>query len=365
MNNASRTDPENAVNKNVLVTGSTGFVGVHLIRKLLNEGFSVFAIARNEKRLLELLGPISHDRLLILKGDLLNAADLENLSHELQNRVGDLQVVIHLVGGGPLTSNSSLAPQVFDLNYTTTANLVRILEANNKLSNVPLFIYFSSLTALGMPATQVERMRFDETTACNPVLPHGKAKLATEEFLKELAFKKKLKAVNLRLPQIYGGDNDPLIPVINLIRKGVFPAVRNKVGSLPLIHLTDTVKATYTVIGNAARIPGNYAVYVLCERSYSYDYLTELVKKKYGRGGTLKIPYWLFYLATLTAEGVFKLLGRPEPLNRLRLVSMTTDRIIDCRKFIETFDFRFDHNLESFIISQPDPNLRGEANPAV
>jgi len=206
---------------------------------------------------------------------------------------------------------------------------------------------------MGMPAAQVDRMRYDETTTCNPVLPHGKAKLATEELLKDLAVKNKLKAVILRFPQIYGGDNDPLIPVINLIRKGVFPVVRNRVGTLPLIHLTDAVNATYAVIRDFYRIQGNYAVNLICENSYSYDYLTDLVKKKYGRGGTLKIPYWLLYLATFTIEGVFKVLGKPEPLNRLRLVSMTTDRIIDCRKFIETFNFRFDHNLESFVIDQP------------
>jgi nucleoside-diphosphate-sugar epimerase len=351
MNDASRTDPSKATNQNVLVTGSTGFVGVHLIRKLLSAGHCVFALARNEKKLLELLGKIPNDRLVILKGDLLEAADLETLSHDLQNRVGDLQVVIHLVGGGPLTSNKSLAPQVFDLNYTSTANLVRILEATNKLSSVPLFINFSSLTAMGMPATQVDRMRYDEKTPCNPVLPHGKAKLATEEFLRELAINNKLKAVNLRFPQIYGGDNDPLIPVLNLIRKGFFPVVRNKVGSLPLIHLTDAINAAYAVIEEAPRIPENCSVYIICEKSYSYDFLTTLVKKKYGRGDTLKIPYWLFYLATLGAEGAFKLLGKPEPLNRLRLVSLTTDRIIDCRKFIEAFDFKFEHNLQSFVLN--------------
>jgi len=93
-------------------------------------------------------------------------------------------------------------------------------------------------------------------------------------------------------------------------------------------------------------------VYVICENSYSYDFLTDLVKKKYSRGETLRIPYWLFYLATLAAEGAFKLLGKPEPLNRLRLVSLTTDRVIDCRKFIEAFDFRFEHNLQSFVLDE-------------
>ncbi|HET8925049.1 MAG TPA: NAD(P)-dependent oxidoreductase [Candidatus Acidoferrum sp.] len=338
------------MNKNVLVTGATGFVGVTLIRKLLNENFAVVALARDEKRLLKALKMPGHDRLIILQGDLLSPADLEKLESSLNKEVGDLGIVIHLVGGGPITSNKNLAPQLFDLNYTSTLNLIRILEASNKLTAVPLFIYFSSLTAMGMPVAQVRSMEYDETTPCNPVLPHGKAKLATEEFLKDLANKNKLKSVSLRLPQIYGGDNDPLIPVINLIRKGGFPVVRNRVGTLPLVHLEDVVNATLTVIRGASH--GNHEVYLVCEKSYSYDLITDLVKKKYGKGGTLKIPYSLLYLMTFGIECVFKVLRKPEPLNRLRLVSMSTDRIINCQKFIGAFDFRFDQNLENFITNQ-------------
>lgn len=345
-------DRERVMTKNVLVTGATGFVGVQLIRRLLDENYSVFAIARNEQKLLERLQMPTHGRLVILQGDLLSSMDLQKLERDLQDRGGDLHVVIHLVGGGPLTSNKKLAPQVFDLNYTTTTNLVRTLEAANKLSCIPLFIYFSSLTAMGMPATQVDSMRYDETTACNPVLPHGKAKLATEEFLRDLANKKKLKAVILRLPQIYGGDNDPLIPVINLIRKGVFPVVRNKVGTLPLVHLKDTIDATLAVIGGGSRIDENFDVNIICEKSYSYNEITELVRKKYGDASMLKIPYWALQLMTFGIECVFKVLGRPEPLNRLRLVSMTTNRIIDCRKFVNAFNFTFNQNLEKFFTNQ-------------
>ena len=57
---------------------------------------------------------------------------------------------------------------------------------------------------------------------------------------------------------------------------------------------------------------------------------------------------------TFGIESVFKVLGKSEPLNRLRLVSMTTDRNINCQKFIKAFDFRFDQNLEKFISNQPE-----------
>ncbi len=322
---------------------------MQLIRKLLAEDFTVFALARDGKRLRQLLGKVRSDRLVILEGDLLKTTDLETLKNDLAKQSGELSVIIHLVGGGPLTSNRKLARQVFDLNYTTTVNLLHILEAANKLASTPLFIYYSSLTAMGMPAVQVSNVSYDESTACNPVLPHGEAKLATEELLKDLAIKNRLRAVILRFPQIYSGENDPLIPVIDLIKKGVFPVVRNRMGTLPLVHLADAINATYAVITDADRICWNYDVNLVCEKSYSYDYLTALVRRKYGQGGMLKVPYSVLYLATLLIEALFKALGKPEPLNRVRLESIGTDRIINCRKFTGTFNFRFENNLESFV----------------
>ena len=61
------------------------------------------------------------------------------------------------------------------------------------------------------------------------------------------------------------------------------------------------------------------------------------------------MPFWALYSAIWVVEVVFAALGRPEPLNRRRLLSMTKDRVIDCRKFVETFDFKFDRDVESFL----------------
>jgi nucleoside-diphosphate-sugar epimerase len=254
-----------------------------------------------------------------------------------------------MIGGGPLTSNRRFAAEIVALNYQTTVNLMRLLQATRKLDSLSLFVYFSSLAAMGIPGSISDTIVYSESTSCNPVLPYEEAKLKTEEFLEETTRQANFKTVILRFPQIYGGENDSLVQMTSLIRKGTFPVVRNKIGTLPLLHVEDAAKATCMVINNYALIQRKYDVNVVCEGSYSYRDLDVLVREKYGTGRTVKLPYALFHMMVLFIEILFKVAGKPEPLNRRRLLSMTKDRIVDCRKFVRTFNFEFDHNLPSFL----------------
>lgn len=334
--------------KTLLVTGSTGFIGAHVTRELLDKGYYVYTIVRDKNKFTKLFGEKCHN-LAILEGDLLTNASLEKLKQDVASIGDDFDAVVHMVGGGPLTSNSKFTSAIFDLNYQTTCNLVRLLEITHKLDSIALFVYFSSLAAMGTPRSHVNTIVYRETTSCEPVLPYERAKLRTENFLREVTNKHNFKTVVFRFPQVYGGEDDQFAKMIRLIRKGVFPVVRNKVGTLPLLHVQNAVKATCMVLGNAGLIQGNYDVNLISEKSYSYDHLSELVKQKYGTGGIVKLPYSLLYLAILMTENVFKVFGKPEPLNRRRLISMTKDRVVDCGKFSETFGFQYDHSLPAFM----------------
>jgi nucleoside-diphosphate-sugar epimerase len=336
----------------VLVTGATGFVGSRLIRTLIDRGYETYAIARSAEKLIEIVGRGPVDRFTVLEGDLLKDADIAQLERTFATQTKDLDFVIHLVGGGPLTSNNAFAKEITDLNYTATANLLRILDKTYKLSSISLFVYFSSLAAMGLPISEEHRILFSEATACNPVLPYEKSKLDTERLLREAAMQYNLKTLILRLPQIYGSANDPLVAIVNLMKNGVFPMVRNRVGSLPLIHVDDVVKAVCTVIEKHERISAPSAIALLCERSYGYDELAKMVRRKYGKGGVLKLPFSVLCALIWVVEVLYTVLGKPEPLNRRRLLSITKDRVIDCRKFVDTFGFKFDHDVESFLTNE-------------
>jgi nucleoside-diphosphate-sugar epimerase len=322
------------------------------MRTLVEQGCNVYAVVRNEKKLVGLLGTHYTNRVRILKGDFLVDTDLENLENQLVSSVSSLDVVIHMVGGGPLTSNRKFAPEIGNLNSKTTSNLVQILEKTGKLGSLSLFLYLSSLAAMGIPSVGEDRILYNESTACNPLLPYEKAKLKTETYLKELATTNNFKTIILRLPQVYGSPDDAFMEMVKLIRRGVFPIVRGRTGTLPLIHVQDVVKAICAVIRNTDRIEGKYDVDLICEGSYSYTRLVNLVRNKYGEGGAISLPYSVMYIAILMIEVVFRILGKPEPLNRRRLISLTKDRIVDCDKFTRTFKFKFEQNVERFLASQ-------------
>lgn len=336
----------------VLVTGATGFAGANIIRELLKRGYRVYAVTRDEEKLRRLVSTDCIDRITILKGDLLVDADLATLEKHLRD-IDKLDVVVQTVGGGPLTCNPAFAQGIFDLNHKTTSNLVTILQRSQKLQALRLFVYYSSLAAMGLPSTEADQIVYNESSACNPVLPYERAKHETEIFLQGLADKHGLKTVILRFPQIYGGPDDAFLQMVSLMRKKVFPVVRGKVGSLPLVHIRDVVGATLAVIRNVDAIRENYNVHLICEGSYSYDRLADLVKEKYSQGGMIRIPYALLYLATLLAEIIFRIARKPEPLNRRRLLSLTKDRIVDSSKFVNTFGFKFEERVQDFIAAQP------------
>lgn len=339
-------------NINILVTGASGFAGANLTRELVQQGHKVYALVRDPNKLLSALGSGHAERVSMLTGDLLDRVDLENLQNQLAKLEDNLDVVVQTVGGGPLTSNRSLAARISDLNYKTTTNLMAILEGSSKLSSTTLLVYFSSLAAMGMPESNGATIHYNETSPCNPVLPYEQAKLETETFLKDFANQHNVRTVVLRFPQIYGGPDDAFMQMVKLIRKRAFPVVRGKIGSLPLIHIRDVVGAVSAVIQCADRIPENFAVYLVSEGSCSYSRMVTLIEKKYGQGSALQLPYSLMYLGIWMVESIFGLLGKPEPLNRRRLVSLTKDRIVDSTKFVNAFNFKFEENVERFVAHQ-------------
>jgi len=82
---------------------------------------------------------------------LITSASLEKLKPGGASIGDDFDAVVHMVGAGPLTSNSKFTSAIFDLNYQTTCNLVRLLEITHKLDSLALLVNFSSLAAMGTP----------------------------------------------------------------------------------------------------------------------------------------------------------------------------------------------------------------------
>lgn len=174
-----------------LVTGGNGFLGAHLIEKLLAEGIDVVAFVRRSSQMTELS---SKSKLKFLYGDI---TDKESIIEALKKSEAD--VVFHLAGYvGYKKSERALMEKI---NVAGTANT---LEAMAQV-RVPKLVHISSVVAIGAGYRRNEIL--DESSVYNlaPLdLGYFETKRKAEALVKEATKKGNIQSVILNPSTIYG-----------------------------------------------------------------------------------------------------------------------------------------------------------------
>ncbi|MBQ0944608.1 NAD-dependent epimerase/dehydratase family protein [Ideonella sp. 4Y16] len=183
----------------VLVTGAQGFIGRHLLQRLLRQGLGGRAVGTllvSDLRLDEL----PHDqRLLAVPGSIADTGVLERAL------AAPVDAVFHLasVPGGAAERDPQLGQRV---NLDATLRLVDLLRGHG---NGPRLVFASTVAVYGDPLPAV----VDEATPACPVLSYGAQKLAAEILLADAARRGWVQACSLRLPGVVArpGSGEGLI----------------------------------------------------------------------------------------------------------------------------------------------------------
>lgn len=176
---------------NILITGTTGFVGTNLTANLENEGYTTLGVSRN---------PTNQ-----------NEISYEGVTPEVWNKA---TAMIHLAGKAHDLKKASNDADYLEVNYELTKRLYdQFLQ-----SDAQKFIYISSVKAA---ADTVEGV-LTEAAFANPITVYGKSKLMAENYI--LANLPKDKKVYILRPcMIHGpGNKGNLNLLYSLVRKG-FP----------------------------------------------------------------------------------------------------------------------------------------------
>lgn len=175
----------------IFLTGGTGFVGSHLIDRLLNENHDVYALIRSPEKIKN-----AHPRLHLIKGDL---AYSFTLSEEMINSI---EVVIHAAG----IVHSYDSKQFFEINTKGTKNLIdKFITRKTALK----FILISSLAARG-PIENIE----------SPVSDYGRSKKDAETLLNEYAPSSWTKII-IRPPMVIGPRDPAVLDIFKMVKDRV------------------------------------------------------------------------------------------------------------------------------------------------
>lgn len=187
--------------KNVLVTGGAGFIGSHLVERLLKDGHKVtvmdnFSTGRREN----LLQHGRNKSLTIKRGDI--DKNLSNLSNCLPageagtNLFRGIDWVFHLAALADIVP-SIVKP--LDYHRCNVDGTVHVLEAARK-AGVKRFIYAASSSCYGIPDVYPT----PETVPMRPQYPYALTKHIGEQYVLHWGKIYKLPVVSLRLFNVYG-----------------------------------------------------------------------------------------------------------------------------------------------------------------
>ena len=173
----------------ILVTGAAGFIGSHICRRLIAEGFYVIGIDDLSVGKIENI-PNECD---FIEGDLASVSTCSNLPPKVD-------FVMNLAGQS--SGEKSFENPILDLKKNTQAvlNLIRYCEKND----VKKLIQASSMSVYG--DNKSADFTPSEGSQCLPKSCYGTAKLAAENYL--LVFSNKIPSLALRMFNVYGPGQD-------------------------------------------------------------------------------------------------------------------------------------------------------------
>ena len=295
-----------------LVTGATGFIGRYLVSDLLSKGWTCRLLVRPTSD----VSGLPQAGVEIAQGDITLPASLEGVAD-------GVDVVFHLAGAGHVAAISKDAYTQFRAaNVTGVANVVEACRGR------PLrkFVHVSSTAAMGL----IRAPKIDEDSPPQPRTPYQLSKREGEQVVLDAWKNDSLPAVIVRPCMVYGpGGFGEFARMCRWMARGIFPRVGRGPSLTPMIHVRDVARGAAL----AAERGQLGQAYLLVGESLPIAEMRQVVLSTLNLDRPYPyVPLGVALAGAAVLEVVSRISGKPMPVSRHNIQSVTTGREFDIRK---------------------------------
>ncbi len=287
----------------VLVTGGAGFVGEHLLDRLVRAGHDVRALVHIREPTVPQVEQV--------RGDL-------NDDESLYEALRGVDQVVHCAA---LLDPVSDAREAACVNHLASVRLARLaLDAG-----VDTFVFLSSIAAIGF---RQSAGLVDEAVACAPTTIYGRSKRDAELGL--LGVSGALRMLILRPPTVYGpGERRNFLALARAVESGrIFlpGAAKNR---MSFCHVDNLTAAVATLLAHQT---AHGIVHVADEPAVTFEQVVGTLGVALGKPRRPpRVPLAVARGVSVVTTALCQAVGREPPLPASRLRTLTADFALDTR----------------------------------
>jgi nucleoside-diphosphate-sugar epimerase len=300
----------------VLVTGSTGFIGTHLVAALVARGWQVRCLVRATSQ----RQPLAGYEVEYVVGTLHDQT-------VLRQAVRDIDVVFHLAGA----TRVHVDTEYDRINVDGTRQL--LAACAESAPSLRTFLYVSSIAAAGPSRTG---QPLTEQDAPQPIGPYGRSKWRAEQVV--LSYKTVFPVLVLRPSAIYGPRDTDFLQLFRAMKYRILPHIGRQDVHVDLCFVGDLVRGMMAAAEHAV---GDGEVFFLGGRSHTWRELGGEIARQMGvYPHEIVIPRRFVLTLASLADAWARVRQRPSLLSRANVLERVQPFwVCDSTKAQRTFGY--------------------------